>query len=80
MATITMAQGLSSPCLLNNFSNDEDNSHFCLMERWSKVQESTTSSSLTSSSSTPSDIDDLDNEEDTEANMIFFFSKRAIKK
>jgi hypothetical protein len=75
MATITMAQGLSSPCHLNNFSNDEDNSHFYLMERWSKVQESTTSSSLTSSSSTPSDIDDLDNEEDTEANMIIFFQK-----
>jgi hypothetical protein len=33
MATIAMAQGSSSPCLFNNFSNDEDHSHFCLMAR-----------------------------------------------
>jgi hypothetical protein len=70
MATIAMAQGTSSPRLFNNFSDDEDNPHFCLIERGSKVQESTTSSSLTSSSSTPSDIDDLDDEEENEANMI----------
>jgi hypothetical protein len=55
MATIAMAQGSSSPRLFNNFSGDEDHSHFCLMARGSKVHESTTSSSLTSSSSTPSD-------------------------
>jgi hypothetical protein len=50
MATISMSQGSSSPRLFNNFSDDEDNSYFCLMARGSKVQESTTSSSLTSSS------------------------------
>jgi hypothetical protein len=38
MATIAMAQGSSSPRLFNNFSDDEDNSHFCLMVRGSKVQ------------------------------------------
>jgi hypothetical protein len=70
MKTIAMAQGSSSPRLFNNFSDDEDHSHFCLMARGSKVQESTTSSSLTSSSSTPSDIDDLDNEEEIEVDMI----------
>jgi hypothetical protein len=49
------------------------------MERGGKVQESTTSSSHTSSSSTPSDIDDLDNEEEIEANMIKQFSKKGYK-
>jgi hypothetical protein len=61
MATIAMAQGSSWPRLFNNFSNNEDHSHFCVMAG-GKVQETTTSSSLTSSSSTPSDIDDLDDE------------------
>jgi hypothetical protein len=79
MATIAMAQGPSSPHLFNNFSDDEDHSHFCLMAKGSKVQESTTSSSLTSSSSTPSDIDDLDNEEEIEANMIKQFSKKGYE-
>jgi hypothetical protein len=40
------------------------------MARGSKVKESITSSSLTSSSSTPSDIDDLDDEKEIDANMI----------
>jgi hypothetical protein len=80
MATIAMAQESSSPRLFNNFSDDEDHSHVYLIARGSKVQETTTSSSLTSSSSTPSDIDDLDDEKEIEANMIKQFSKRAIKK
>jgi hypothetical protein len=79
MATIAMAQGSYSPCLFNNFSDDEDNSNFWLMSKGSKVQESTTSSSLTSSSSTPSDIVDLDNEEEIEANMIKQFSEKGNK-
>jgi hypothetical protein len=79
MATIAMAQESSSPRLFNNFSDDEDHSHFCLMERGSKVQESTSSSSLTSSSSTPSDIDDLDHEKEIEFNMIKQFSKKGYK-
>jgi hypothetical protein len=80
MATIAMTQGTSSPCLFNNFSDDEDNSHFCLMERGSKVQESTTSSSLTSSSSTPSDgIDNLDEKEEMEGNVIKQFGKKGSK-
>jgi hypothetical protein len=54
MTTISMAQGSSSPRLFNNLSDDEDHSHFCLMARGSKVQESTVSSSPISSSSTPS--------------------------
>jgi hypothetical protein len=33
MTTIAMAQGSSSPRLFNNFSADEDHSHFCLMAR-----------------------------------------------
>jgi hypothetical protein len=79
MATIAMAQVSSLPHLFNNFFDDEDHSHFCLMARGSKVQEATTSSSLTSSSSTPSDIDDIDNEEEIEANMIKQFSKKGYK-
>jgi hypothetical protein len=49
------------------------------MGRGSKVQESTTSSSLTPSSSTPSDIDDLDDEKEIEANMIKQFSKKGYR-
>jgi chromosome segregation ATPase len=79
MATISMAQESSSPRLFNNFSDDEDHSHFRLMSRGSKVQESTTSSSLISSSSTPSDINDLDDEKEIEANMIKQFSKKGYK-
>jgi hypothetical protein len=79
MAIIAMAQESSSPRLFNNFSDDEDHSHFCLMARGSKVQETTTSSSLTYSSSTPSDIDDLDDEKEIEANMIKQFSKKGYK-
>jgi hypothetical protein len=61
MATIAMAQGSSSPRLFNNLSDDEVHSHFCLMARGSKVQESTVSSSPISSSSTPSsDIENVD--------------------
>jgi hypothetical protein len=79
METIAMAQESSSPRLFNNLSDDEDHSHFCLMARGSKVQELTTSSSLTSSSSTPSDIDDLDDEKEIEAKMIKQFSKKGYK-
>jgi hypothetical protein len=49
------------------------------MTRGSKVQETTTSSSLTSSSSTPSDIDDVDDKKEIEANMIKQFSKKSYK-
>jgi hypothetical protein len=52
METVAMAQGSSSPRLFNNLSDDEDHSHFCLMARGRKVQESTISSSPISSSST----------------------------
>jgi hypothetical protein len=45
-----------------------------------RVQETTTSSSLTSSSSTPSHIDDLDDEKEIEANMIKQFNKKGYKK
>jgi hypothetical protein len=80
MATVAMAQESSSPCLFNNFSNDEDHPHFCLMARGSKVQETTTSSSPTSSSSTPSsDIENIDEEKEMEANMIKKFGKKGHK-
>jgi hypothetical protein len=79
MATIAMAQESYSQHLFNNFFDDEDHSHFCLMERGRKVQETTTSSSLNSSSSTPSDIDDLDDEKEIEANMVNQFSKKGYK-
>jgi hypothetical protein len=78
-ATIAMAQGSSSPRLFDNFSDDEDHSRFRLMARGSKVQETTTSSSLTSSSSTPSNIDNLYDEKEIEANMIKKFSKKGYK-
>jgi hypothetical protein len=81
MASIAMAQESYSPRLFNNFSDDEDQPHFCLMARGSKVQESTTSSSFTSSSSTPSsDIENIDEEKEMEANMIKKFGKKSIKK
>jgi hypothetical protein len=79
MATTAMSQESSSPRLFNNFFDDEDFSHFCLMAKGSKVQESTTSSSLISSSSTPSDIDDLDGEKEIEYNMVKQFSKKGYK-
>jgi hypothetical protein len=80
MATVAMVQGPPSPHLFNNLSNDEDHSHFCLTERGSKVQESTTSSSPTSSSSTPSnDIENFDEEKEMEDNMIKKFGKKGHK-
>jgi hypothetical protein len=79
MATVAMAQGSSSPHLFNNLSDDEDHSHFCLMARGSKVQESTTSSSPISSSSTPSsDIENIDEEKERD-NMIKKFDKKGYK-
>jgi hypothetical protein len=81
MATVTMAQGSSSPRLFNNLSYVEDHSHFCLMPKGSKVQETITSSSPTSSSSTPSsNIKNIDEEKEMEANMIKNFGKKATKK
>jgi hypothetical protein len=78
MATIAMAQGSSSPRLYNNLSSDEDHSHFCLMARGSKVQESTVSSSPISSSSTPSsDIENIDVEKEMKDNMIKKFGKKS---
>jgi hypothetical protein len=75
MATVAMAQESSSPRLFNNFSDDEDHSHFCLMARGSKVQET-----ITSSSSTPSsDIENIDEEKEMEENMIKKFGKKGHK-
>jgi hypothetical protein len=80
MATVAMAQGSSSPRLFNNLSDDEDHSHFCLMARGSKVQESTVSSSPISSSSIPSsDIENIDEEKEMENNMIKKFGKKGHK-
>jgi hypothetical protein len=80
MATVAMAQGASSLCLFNNFSDDEDHSHFCLMARRRKVQETTTSSYPTSSSSTPSDdIENIEEEKEIEDNMIKKFGKKCHK-
>jgi hypothetical protein len=80
MATVAMAQESSSPHFFSNFSDDEDHTHFCLMARGSKVQETTTSSSLSSSSSTPSsDIENIDEEKELEANMIKKFGKKGHK-
>jgi 23S rRNA-/tRNA-specific pseudouridylate synthase len=80
MATVAMVQESSSLRLFNNFSDDEDHSHFCLMARGSKVQESTTSSSPTSSFSTPSsDIESIDEEKEMEDNRIKKFGKKGHK-
>jgi hypothetical protein len=80
MATVAMAQGSSSTRLFNNLSDDEDHPHFCLMTRGSKVQETITSSSPTSSSSTPSsNIENIDEEKEMEANMIKNFGKKGHK-
>jgi hypothetical protein len=50
------------------------------MARGSKVQETITSSSPTSSSSTPSsDIENIDEEKEMEANMIRILVKRVTK-
>jgi hypothetical protein len=80
MAIVAMAQGSSLPHLFNNFSDDEDHPHFCLMARGSKVQETTTSSFLSSSSSTSnSDMENIDEEKEMEANMIKKFDKKGQK-
>jgi hypothetical protein len=80
MVTVAMAQGSSSPRLFNNLSNNEDHSHFCLMARGSKVQESTTSSSPTSSSSTSSsDIENIDEKKEMEDSMIKKLGKKGHK-
>jgi hypothetical protein len=80
MATVAMAQGSSSPRLFNNLSDDEDHSHFCLIARGSKVQESTVPSSPISSSSIPSsDIENIDEEKEMENNMIKKFGKKGHK-
>jgi hypothetical protein len=80
MATVAMAQGSSSPRLFNNLSDDEDHSHFCLMARGSKVQESSISSSPISSLSTPSsDIENIDEGKEMEDNMIKKFGKKSHK-
>jgi hypothetical protein len=77
-ATVAMVQESSSPHLFNNLSDDEDHSHFCLKARGCKVQETTTSSSLSSSSPTPSsDIENIDEEKEMEANMIKKFGKKG---
>jgi hypothetical protein len=80
IATVAMAQGTSSPRLFNNLSDDEDHSHFCLMARGSKVQESTVPSPPISSSSTPSsDIENIDEEKEIGNNMIKKFGKKGHK-
>jgi hypothetical protein len=80
MAIVAMAQGSSLPHLFNNFSDDEDHPHFFLMARGSKVQETTTSSFLSSSSSTSnSDMENIDEEKEMEANMIKKFDKKGQK-
>jgi hypothetical protein len=81
MSTVAMAQESCSPRLVNIFSDDENHSHFCLMARESKVQETITSSSPTSSSSTPSsDTKNIDEEKEMEVNMIKKFGKKGPKR
>jgi hypothetical protein len=80
MAAVAMAQGSSSPRLFNNLSDNEDQPHFCLMVRGSKVQETITSSSPTSSISTPSsNIENIVEEKEMEANMTKNFGKKGHK-
>ena len=65
--------------LFNNISDDEDDTHFCLMARGNKVQ--ATSSSTSHPSSTPSSVEnDFDDEEKQhEAYMIKEFGKKGFK-
>ena len=76
MATLAMPKLTMK--LFNNISDDEDDTHFCLMARGNKVLESSTSSSHPSSTSSVEN--DFGNEEKQhEAFMIKEFGKKGFK-
>ena len=76
MATLAMPKPTMK--LFNNISDDEDDTHFCLMARGNKVLESSTSSSHPSSTSSVEN--DFGNEEKQhEAFMIKEFGKKGFK-
>ena len=65
--------------LFNNISDDEDDTHFCLMARGNKVlaTSSSTSHPCSTSSSVENDFDD--EEKQHEAYMIKEFGKKGFK-
>ena len=65
--------------LFNNFSDDEDDTHFCLMARGNKVQATSSSTSHPSSTSSSVENDFDDEEKQHEAYMIKEFGKKGFK-
>jgi hypothetical protein len=61
---------MSSRKIFNNISDDKDDAPFCLMPRWAKVQESSTSPSHPSSTSNSAQNDLDDEKEQHRAYMI----------
>ena len=77
MATLAIHTTSTPTKLFNNLSDDEDNSHFCLMARGSKVLETLTSSSLSSSNTSIEDNYFDEDEEKMKAIMIQQFGKKG---
>ena len=70
METLAIHSTPTPTKLFNNLSDNEDNSHFCLMERGSKVLETSTSPSHSSSNTSVYDHDFDEEEEKIKATMI----------
>jgi hypothetical protein len=65
--------------LFNNISNDEGDTHFCLMTRGNKVQATSSFTSQPSSTSSSVENDFDDEEKQHEAYMIKDFGKKGFK-
>ena len=65
--------------LFNNISDDEDDTHFCLMARGNKVQATSSSSSHPSSTSSSVEKDFGNEEKQHEAYMIKELGKKGFK-
>ncbi|RCV25557.1 hypothetical protein SETIT_5G176100v2 [Setaria italica] len=82
MATLAILNPATPTKLFNNFSNNEDDTPFCLMAKGAKVPNISSSSSSSISSSILSNAqNELDDEEEKlKANMIKNLARKAIKK
>jgi len=65
--------------LFNNISDDEDDTHFCLMARGNKVQQSSSTSSHPSSTSSSVENDFENEEKQHDAYMIKELGKKGFK-
>ena len=76
MATLALPK--STRRLFNNISDNEDDTHFCLMSRGNRVQQSSTTSSHPSSTSSSKENDFGNEEKQHEAFMIKEFGKKGF--